>query len=135
MPDEQGEPQSDGHRALAISNAITRLHHEHYGRGPNQARTIIERNYVITFLDDVYTPVERTLIEAGEQDAVRETRLAFQRAMKVKFSAAVEEVMGRKVIAFLSQVHFDPDISQETFVLEPEPDDGSPQASSVRPCT
>jgi uncharacterized protein YbcI len=122
MPDEQGTPQSDGHRALAISNAITRLHCEHYGRGPDQARTIIERNYVITFLDDIYTPVERTLIEAGERDSVREMRLAFQRAMKERFSAAVEEVMGRTVIAFLSQVHFDPDISQETFVLEPEPD-------------
>jgi hypothetical protein len=48
--------------------------------------------------------------------------------MKEKFSAAVEEVMGRTVIAFLSQVHFDPDISQETFVLEPEPADCSPQA-------
>ena len=86
MPDEQSKPQSEGHCALAISNAITRLHHEHYGRGPNQARTIIERNYVITFLDDLYTPVERTLIEAGEQDSVRETRLAFQRAMKEKFT-------------------------------------------------
>ena len=135
MPDEQGTPQSDGHRALAISNAITRLHREHYGRGPNQARTIIERNYVITFLDDVYTPVERTLIDAGEQAPVRETRLAFQRAMKEKFSAAVEEVMGRKVIAFLSQVHFNPDISQETFVLEPEPDDRSPQAPLSEPVT
>ena len=133
MPDEQGTPQSDGHRALAISNAITRLHREHYGRGPDQARTIIERNYVITFLDDVYTPVERTLIDAGEQAPVRETRLAFQRAMKEKFSAAVEEVMGRKVIAFLSQVHFDPDISQETFVLEP--DDRSPQAPLSEPVT
>jgi uncharacterized protein YbcI len=51
-----------------------------------------------------------------------------KRAMKEKFSAAVEEVMGRRVIAFLSQVHFNPDISQETFVLEPEPDDRSPQA-------
>jgi hypothetical protein len=43
--------------------------------------------------------------------------------MEDKFVAAVEEVMGRKVIAFLSQVHFDPDISQETFVLEPEAGD------------
>ena len=90
---------------------------------PDQTRTIIERDYVITFLDNIYTPVERTLIEAGEQDPVREMRLAFQRAMKEKFSTTVEEAMSRKVIAFLSQVHFDPDISQETFVLEPEPDD------------
>lgn len=33
--------------------------------------------------------------------------------------------MGRKVIAFLSQVHFNPDISQEMFVLEPNSSDGA----------
>jgi uncharacterized protein YbcI len=123
MPDSQSEASGDGRRALAISNAIGRLHHENYGRGPNTARTIIQHDYVITFLDDIYTKAEKTLIDAGERDTVKETRLAFQRAMKEKFTAAVEEVMGRKVIAFLSQVHFDPDLSQETFVLEPRADD------------
>jgi uncharacterized protein YbcI len=127
MQGTDGEPPTDGRRALAISNAITRLHREYYGRGPDGARTIIQRNYVITFLDDIYTQVERTLIDAGERETVKETRLAFQRAMKDKFSAAVEEVMGRKVIAFLSQVHFDPDLSQETFVLEPEAEDAVPE--------
>jgi uncharacterized protein YbcI len=27
--------------------------------------------------------------------------------------------MGRKVVAFMSQVHFDPDMAAEIFVLEP----------------
>ncbi len=119
----RGDQQSPANNALAISNAITRLHRDYYGRGPKQARTLIQRNYVITFLDDVYTRVERTLIAAGQQEAVRQTRLAFQRAMEPAFRAAVEEVMGRKVVAFLSQVHFDPDLSQETFVLEPRDGD------------
>jgi hypothetical protein len=47
--------------------------------------------------------------------------------MEDKFSAAVEEIMGRKVIAFLSQVHFGPDLSQETFVLEPKAEDVAPE--------
>ena len=68
--------------ARAISNAITRLHHEYYGRGANSARTIIHRDYVITFLEDVYTPIERTLIDRREHEPVKETRLAFQRAME-----------------------------------------------------
>jgi hypothetical protein len=37
-------------------------------------------------------------------------------------------VTGRKVVAFLSQVHFDPDISAEIFVLEPEAADAAPEA-------
>ena len=122
-----GEPLGHGRTALAISNAITHLHREYYGRGPSQARTIIQRNYVITFLDDLYTQVERTLIDAGDTETVKQARLAFQRAMNPAFVAAVEEVMGRNVIAFLSQVHFDPDISQETFVLAPEPGDAAPE--------
>lgn len=60
--------------ALAISNAITRLHREHYGRGPTGARTVVQPNHVICFLDDIYTPAERTLIDAGRLDTVRTTR-------------------------------------------------------------
>jgi uncharacterized protein YbcI len=128
MAPDQSKPSSNGQRALAISNAITRLHREHYGRGATSARTIMQRNYVVTFLDDIYTPVERTLIDAGEREQVFQTRLAFQRAMKQRFIAAVENATGRTVIAFLSQVHFDPDISAEVFVLEPQAGDKAPEA-------
>ena len=116
MSTEAGER---GPRSTAISNAMTSLHREHYGRGPNSVRTVVGHDHVISFLEEIYVPVERTLLAAGEIEAVRETRLAFQRAMKERFIEAVEQVMGRKVRAFLSQVHFDPDISCEIFVLEP----------------
>jgi len=64
--------------------------------------------------------VERTLIEAGRHELVKSTRQDFQMAMREPFTAAVEEATGRKVIAFMSQVHFDPDMAAEIFVLEPE---------------
>jgi uncharacterized protein YbcI len=53
----------------------------HYGRGATTARTIMQQHSVVTFLEDIYTAVERTLIGAGEREQVRQTRLAFQRAM------------------------------------------------------
>ena len=115
--------------ALAISNAITRLHRQHYGRGPTGARTVIQRNYVVCFLDDIYTPVERTLIDAGRLDTVRQTRQQFQDAMEEKFVEAVESATGRRVVAFMSQVHFDPDMAVEIFVLEPEGDDRAAEES------
>ncbi|HET7572002.1 MAG TPA: DUF2294 domain-containing protein [Gaiellaceae bacterium] len=114
-------PSSRG--ALAISNAITRIHREHYGRGPTGARTVMQRNYVVCFLDDIYTPVERTLIEAGRFETVRTTRQEFQDAMGPRFVEAVESATGRAVVAFMSQVHFDPDMAAEIFVLEPEAGD------------
>jgi len=106
-----------------ISNGMSRLHRDYYGRGPDSVRTIVGQDYVISFLEELYTPVERTLIDAGEVEAVRETRLAFQRAMRDRFVECVEDATGRTVRAFLSQVHIDPDISAEIFVLEPSADD------------
>jgi Na+-translocating membrane potential-generating system (MpsC) len=75
-------PPSDRARQLsAISNAITRLHRDHYGRGATTVRTIMQRNFVMCVLEDIYTPIERTLIDAGREDAVRETRTIFQDTM------------------------------------------------------
>jgi len=121
------EVSERGRQAASISNAITRLHRDHYGRGATTTRTIIQRNYVVCFLEDIYTPVERTLIEAGRTEAVRETRNIFQDAMGPKFREAVEEATGRAVIAFMSQVCFDPDMAAEVFVLEPQGEDRAPE--------
>jgi uncharacterized protein YbcI len=119
------EASARGRQAAAISNAITRLHREHYGRGATTVRTIMQRNFVVCFLEDIYTPVERTLIDAGRLEAVRETRTIFQDAMGPTFKDAVEGATGRHVIAFMSQVHFDPDMAAEVFVLDPQEEDGA----------
>jgi uncharacterized protein YbcI len=125
--DSAAGSENHGRRAAAVSNAITRLHRDYHGRGATATRTIIQRNYVITFLDDIYTPLERTLIEAGEADTVRQTRQVFQLAMRERFSEAVEKIMERKVIAFMSQVHVAPDLAAEVFVLEPTGADQAPE--------
>src|SRR5579863_10026780 len=120
------DPAAQRNHAQAVSNAMTKMHRESYGRGPNSVRTVVGHDHVICFLEDLYTPVERTLLDGGEMEAVRETRLAFQRVMKKPFVAAIEEITGRTVRAFLSQVTFDPDISVEMFVLEPDHGDPAP---------
>ena len=117
------EPGERQRQAIAVGNAITRLHREHYGRGATTTRTIYQRNHLVCFLEDIYTPVERTLIEADRSEDVRRTRQVFQDAMSKTFAAAVEEITGRKVIAFMSQVHIDPDLAAEIFVLEPRDSD------------
>lgn len=109
-------------QAMAVGNAIAKLHREHYGRGATTTRTVYQRNFVIAFLEDIYTPVERTLIDAGQHDDVKHTRQVFQMAMRERFSAAVEEITGRKVMQFMSQVSFAPDMAAEIFVLEPGSD-------------
>ena len=68
-------------------------------RGPDTVRTVIGHDHVITFLENLYTPSERTLLDAGETDAVVQSRLAFQRAMEARFVDCVEQATGRKVRA------------------------------------
>ena len=124
-------------QATAVGNAITRLHRDRYGRGATTTRTVFHGNRIIVFLEDIYMAAERTLIDAGDWEQVKATRQSFQMAMRGPFSEAVEEITGRKVIAFMSQVHLDPDMAAEIFVLSPNgeetPEDHSPgeRASSV----
>ncbi len=106
--------------ATAVGNAITRLHRDHYGRGATTTRTTYQNNHLIVFLEDIYTPVERTLIEAGEAERVRGTRLAFHDAMQDAFKAAVEQVFGRPILGYTSQVLVEEALAVELFVLAPE---------------
>jgi len=113
---------------LGITNAIVALHREFYGRGVTRGRTIMQENYVVCFLEDIYTTAERTLIDAGKFEDVSRT-LAFQAIMEVAFSKAVEQETGRRVIGFLSQVRTDPDVACEACVLAPHgasPSDATP---------
>ena len=114
-----------GRVASEISNAIVGLHREHYGRGAVRARTVINGDFVLCVLDDILTPAERTLLRAGKADTVRATRHAFQEAVSHLFTDAVSRATGRRVVAFMSQVHFDPDLAAEIFVLEPESRDSA----------
>jgi uncharacterized protein YbcI len=71
-------------------------------------------------LADTLTKGERKLAENGHAKRVMETRHAVQEIMRDDLVAEVERLSGRKVIAFMSDNHFDPDMAAETFILEPE---------------
>jgi uncharacterized protein YbcI len=105
--------------AAAISNSAVRLLADYTGRGPTKAKTIVHRDVVLILLQDTMTKAEKTLIENGKTDLVLRTRHEFQMAMQKDLVAAVEMLVERKVIAFMSENHVDPDMAAEVFVLEP----------------
>jgi uncharacterized protein YbcI len=115
-----GVEQASGERLAAISNAVVGIFSEYYGRGPTKAKSYVFDNYVLCVLEDILTTVERTLVERGRQDLVRTVRLTFQEAVSERFTGAVSEIMGRKVLSYHSQVIFDPPMGFEIFVLEEE---------------
>ena len=125
MPGTLDGRPSAGSKHAAISREIVRLLHEYTGRGPTKARTHINNDLITVVLEDTLTMGERSLIADGKTQHVLATRKAFQETMSVKMVAAVEEHSGRRVLAFLSANHVDPDIAVETFVLVPVANDGA----------
>jgi uncharacterized protein YbcI len=102
-----------------INNGTVRVLRDYTGRGPTKVRSVIDRNSVTVVLADALTPAERRLADGGKGDHVLETRHEFQRLMRDDLVKVVEDALNRKVIAFMSDNHIDPDYGVEVFVLEP----------------
>lgn len=115
---EKDTSQGLGAALADISTALVGLHKRFYGKGPVRAKSYLIDSTVLCMLEGPYTLVERTLITNGRGDTVRELRREFQTAMREQFTAAVEDSLNRKVSAYLSQVHTDPDVAVELFMLE-----------------
>jgi uncharacterized protein YbcI len=102
-----------------ISTGAVQLLHEYTGRGPTKAKTMINDDVVTVLLADTLTKGERTLVEKGRRDRVLQLRHEYQLTMREELVGLVERQLERKVIAFMSQNHIDPDLAAEIFVLEP----------------
>ena len=113
-----GTASSRGQLAAAISNAIVGIHSKHYGKGPTKAKTYLIDDMVVCVMQDVFTTVERTLIDNDKGEMVREVRTTFQYTMRHEFLDAIRELTGRQARAFCSQVDWDADIAIEFFLLD-----------------
>jgi uncharacterized protein YbcI len=130
MPEPE-QQLSGGRLAAAISNAVVGLMSDYTGRGPTKARTNLGEDSASCILEDTLTKGERSLVAAGNADAVLEMRKAFQNSMREDAIEVVEQLTGRRVLAFLSDNHIDPDLAVETFVFEPRASEGDEQPPSA----
>jgi len=126
MADATHADASEGRSvSLALSNAMVKLYKDQFGRGPTKARTdFAGPDTLMCTLEDTLTPAERSLVKMGEYQRLRDVRLFFQHATEDKFRETVEEITGRKVVAFISGMDVHKDISCEIFYLEPLSGDG-----------
>src|SRR5579862_10007305 len=119
---------------VAVTDAMVALHQRYHHRAPVTAKTLLLGGDLIAcVLGGVYTTVEQTMIELQQSTIVQETRSAFQDAMQHKFIAAVEQLSGRDVLAFISNHHVGPDIEIELFMLGPEHAPARREGASGRP--
>lgn len=104
----------------AVSEAMGALHERYHGRRPVTVRTqMMDDDMLACMLGDVYTDVEKTMIELQRKAMVEETRSAFQQAMERRFIDAIERITGRRVLKFISTHHVGPDLELELFLLHP----------------
>jgi uncharacterized protein YbcI len=112
---------SQGNALQAVSNAMVRLHKEQLGRGPTNARTYFAGpDTLVCKLEDSLLPAERMMVEMGEDQRVRESRMFLQVATQDQFIGAVEELLSRKVRAFSSAIDPHAGVVWEVFGLEPD---------------
>lgn len=112
-------PLKGGPLLAAISTSIVSILREHYGRGPMKAKTYaLDDIIVVVMRGSGFTALEQTIMDSGEPHRVVELREDFQRLMAVRYRDTIEELTGRKVVAFLSQAHVEPDITMEVFFID-----------------
>ena len=101
------------------------MYKEHFGR-PKSARTYwAGPDALVVFLEDTLTEAERSMVEAGEHQRLREMRSSIQFSTLAEFCSPVERLTGRKVRAFLSSTDTEVSgLSMETFLLHPAGYDG-----------
>jgi uncharacterized protein YbcI len=108
-----------GHLLAAISTSIVGILRDHYGRGPMKAKTYaLDDIIVVVMRGSGFTPLEQTIMDSGEPDRVIAMREDFQRVMAAQYRHTIEELTDRKVLAFLSQAHVEPDITMEIFFVD-----------------
>ncbi|MEO6858788.1 MAG: Na-translocating system protein MpsC family protein [Solirubrobacteraceae bacterium] len=109
----------NGILAAAISNAMVGVLHAYTGRGPTRARTTIGDDLIVCVLASTLTRGEQSLVRNGKQDVVLAGRRAYQETMEADAIGAIQDLSGRRVVAFMSSNHIDPDLAVEVFILEP----------------
>jgi uncharacterized protein YbcI len=109
-----------GGRLLAqISTSIVAILREHYGRGPVKAKTYaLDDVIVVVMRGSGFTALEQTHMDRGQPARVVAMREEFQAMMAERYTDTIEDLTGRKVMAFLSQAHVEPDITVEMFFID-----------------
>jgi uncharacterized protein YbcI len=118
-----GDPEQGRPLLGQISTEIVRAFKQYYGKGPTKAKSYFLDDVLIVILRGGILQAEQTMVEVGQEDAVREFRQRFENEMSERLTHLVEQLTARKVINYQSQILFDPDMSVEIFVFDRERDE------------
>ena len=117
-PDPPLQEESGTSLRAAISREMVRTLKTFYGKGPTKAKSYFFDDLLFVVMRGGETPGEQTMLDAGHSDAVRAFRQHFQNVMEDRLVGTIEQLTGRRVVTYQSQVLFDPFVVIEIFVFD-----------------
>lgn len=114
----ESPPLTGGELNAALTREVVRIHTASVGRGPNKSFSFHNGNVAVTILHGVFTKAEQSLVMNDHGEAVLAIRKLFQRTMAAELKVCVEELTARRVVAFMSDSHLEPDMAVEVFILD-----------------
>lgn len=101
-----------------ITRGVIALYKDYLGRGPTHAWTVISDEMVTTMVIGSMTKAEKTLVNNGKAELVREMRRQMQETMRSEVRGLIDRVLGKQPVAFLSDHDAVADIAAELILFQ-----------------
>jgi uncharacterized protein YbcI len=111
--DERG-----GDMLSRISTEMVRAQKKYFGKGPTSAKSYMLDDFLLIVMRENRTVAERTMVDFGREDLVRTFRQEFENEMTGKLQGMIEELTGRRILGYQSQIIIRPDIVIEIFFFD-----------------
>lgn len=103
-----------------ISNEMVQAQKKYFGRGPTQTKSYLLDDFLLVVMRGGMTTAESTMLEYGREDLVRKFRQEFENELAERLLGRMQELTGRTIINYQSQILFDPHTVVAMFFFEPE---------------
>ncbi|HEV2771020.1 MAG TPA: DUF2294 domain-containing protein [Solirubrobacteraceae bacterium] len=129
--DEPAREEPRGGDLLSrISTEMTRAQKRYFGVGPTSTKSYMLDDFLMIVMRGSQTVAEKTMLDFGKEDLVRAFRQSFENEMTAKLTGMIEELTGRKVLGYQSQILFEPEVVVELFFFDRAADEAEVSATA-----
>jgi uncharacterized protein YbcI len=109
-----------------ISTEMAHMQKQAFGKGPTHTKSYMFDDMLLIVMRDGLTVAEKTMLDFGQKDLVRNFRQQFENEMTTRLIDLIEALTERKVLTYQSQIMFNPDVVIEIFVFDRSGDSNEP---------
>lgn len=117
LPAQDGDGGRLAAQRRAIGDGLAHVYRARYGRGPERSSVHITPDAVICVLQGVNTPLQEVLVAQGDAEVADVTHNRLQRGMADRMTELVEQVTGKRVVAYIPGFNAAAGATTDTFLL------------------